>query len=220
MAINAQNSLLCIRPKDLTTDFLDPIGDIFGDKYIIVDDNDEAHASALSRLQQLHPASIIIFLGHGSSTCLHSAKTESYKQRDFITKDNNDIFVNNNVLLLTCRSEQLISRFNGYKDIIGFGNIISSREEISQEAEETGKFRTLEDNEIETFNKSFVYAIRTSFELLLSEKIAFSQIPQYISFFINKCINNILRDQSFKNRIELARLLFEFRNEMKHLKGY
>lgn len=219
MPISSYKSILCIRPKDNTTNFLDPIGSLFGDNYLIIDDNEESHHDVISVLKNLVSTSLIIFLGHGTSFSLHSAKSESFEQRDFITKDHNLFFTNHNVIFLSCRSEQFIRTLNGYRNIIGFGNIISSRHEITHDAEISGRFRQLEEEEIDRFNQSYVYAIRSTLDLLFSGKIIFSQVANYISFFINKCINKVLRDHILKNRIELATLLFEFRNDLTYLKG-
>lgn len=220
MPISTYKSLLCIRPKNITTDFLDPIGNIFGHQYFIIDDNDEAHAKALSTIEALKDTSLIVFLGHGCSTSLYSANTENYLQKNFIDSSHSKLFYKHNVLFLACRSEQFISRISDFKNIIGFGNIISSREEIVAEADATGVFRELEDYEIEMFNNFYVTAVKKTFELLLSEKIQFKQVASYISFFINKSIQSVLKDKTLKNRIELAQLLFEFRNEIKYLKNH
>lgn len=219
MPSSSYKSLLCLRPKDDTTSFLAPIGNLFGENCFVVDDNEDSHNAALSKLKELQPTSLVIFLGHGTSFSLYSAKSATFEQRDFITKDHNSSFAGHNVIFLACRSEQLISKLNGYQNIIGFGNIISSRHEIAHDAEITGKFRELKDEDIERFNESYVHAISSTLELLFSGKIVFSQVSNYISFFINKCINKVLRDHNLKNRIELSTLLFEFRNDMKYLKG-
>jgi hypothetical protein len=219
MPSSSYKSVLCLRPQDDTTNFLAPIGYLFGENYIIIDDNEGSHNEALQKLTELQPTSLVIFLGHGTSFSLYSAKSATFEQRNFITKDHNSSFVGHNVILLACRSEQLILKLNGYNNIIGFGNIISSRHEITHDAELTGHFRKLEDEEIEIFNASYVHAVSSALELLLSDKIVFSQVSNYISFFINKCINQVLRNHNLQNRLELSTLLFEFRNDMKYLKG-
>src|SRR5690606_29161148 len=120
--------------------------------------------------------SLIVFLGHGDSVSLHSGTSELYEQKKFITKSENYLFEKHNAIFLSCRSDQFISKLTGYRNIIGFGNIISSREEIAQEAEFTGSFRELENSDIENFNQSYVYAIKSTLELLLAGKIRFSQV--------------------------------------------
>ncbi|QQT24501.1 hypothetical protein [Sphingobacterium spiritivorum] len=219
MPISSYKAIKCIRPKDSSTDFLDPIGHIFGENYILIEPADSYHDGTLDLLKQLEKTSLIVFLGHGTSSSLHSARSEGYEQKDFITKEHNQYFANHNVLFLACRSSDFILKLNGYRSIIGFGNIISSRAEISQEAEYTGKFRQLEDEEISLFNESYVFAIKNALDLLFAGKLQFRQLSKYISFFLNKAINKVLRDKSLKNRIELSRLLFELRNDMKQLNG-
>jgi|GEM_PF-694345 len=219
MPISNYKSIICLRPRDKTTDFLDSIGHLFGESYFVIEDNDYAHISTTSKLETLQQPSLIVFLGHGDSSSLHSASSDRYRQKNFITKEHSYLFSKHNALLLACRSDQFISKISGYQNIIGFGNIISSREEVAQEAEYTGEFRKIDDKDIEEFNQSYVCAIKNTLELLLSGKVKFSQVAGYISFFINKRINLILKNKSYDNRKEVARLLFEFRNEIKHLKG-
>jgi len=219
MSIKQYKSIICLRPKDETTEFLNPIGELFGRNYHIVDDDDLSHDRVIELIKETEPTSLILFLGHGRSSALYSAETSNYKQRDFIKIEHNNLFKDHNVFLLACRSEQFISRLKGYKNIIGFGNIISSRNEIMQEAESTGEFRDLEDSDIRLFNEMYVGAIDNAFRLVLADKIKFNQLYTYISFFINKNINSILRQASNPNKLELASLLFEFRNEMKYLKN-
>jgi len=217
MPISTYKSIKCIRPRDSSTDFLDHIGYIFKENYILINPDDESHLQAIKILEQLERPSLIVFLGHGTSSSLHSAKSDTYEQKNFITKDHNHLFANHNVLFLACRSEQFISKLHGYRSIVGFGNIISSREELWNELEYTGQYRELEDEEISIFNGSYVDAIKKCLELLFSEKIKFQQLSTYICFFLNKEINKILRNKSLKNKIELSKLLFELRNEIKQL---
>src|SRR5690554_1278344 len=102
MPIKSYKSIKCIRPKDSTTDFLDPIGNLFRKDYIVIGDNDQEHMSIISLLSKLEPTSLIIFLGHGTSTSLYSASSRSYKQQNFITKDHNYLFNKHNTLFLAC----------------------------------------------------------------------------------------------------------------------
>ncbi len=99
--------------------------------------------------------------------------------------------------------------------MIGFGNILSSMEELSIEAENaTGIYRNLNEKDFENFNSSYINAIICSINLFLSNKINFEQIYQYIEFFINKDILSVLKNKEKDNRLEVSKLLFEFKNEM------
>ncbi|MDI6047026.1 hypothetical protein [Flavobacterium yafengii] len=211
------SNIICIHPKDNTTDFLKPLGEIFHVNYLIVEDNEEAHAEILLLIESFTEKSLVVFLGHGHTYGLASSNTESFTTQVFIdiTKANK-LFTNHDVLLLACRSSEFIGNINSvYNSIVGFGNILSSLDEVSNEAlYETGFYRNLEQLDIDYFNKSYIDAISKSFMLVFENKIKFNQISSYISYFLNKSINLILRQMNKENRVEVARLLFEFRNEM------
>src|SRR5690606_7093609 len=100
-------------------------------------------------------------------------------------------------------------------EFIGFGNIISSKDEVKIDAENNNNiFRILKQDDIDVFNSMYCNAVIRSLLLFKNDTIMFNNIPQYIEYYINKDINKILRQKDKKNRIKVARLLFEFRNEM------
>lgn len=214
--LNSYSNVICIHPKDETTDFLKPIGKIFNSDNHIVDDNQESHDNILRQIESYSTKSLIIFLGHGRSYCLQGSNTINFAEETFISVEKaNQLFINHDVLLLACKSSEFISLIKeNYNSIIGFGNIISSLDEVSIEAEYSGNFRKLAQNDIDFFNKSYTNAIAQSFTLLVNGTIKFRQLPSYISYFINKSINFILRQSDEENRYEIAKLLFEFRNDM------
>jgi len=213
---HSYNKIICIHPLDPSTDFLTELGCYFGDNYCLVKDNDDAHKSVIELVSSYKSKSLLVFLGHGFSTALYTAETKDYAQKIFIDSSNSHIFEGHDVFILACRSEEFISRIpKKFNSVIGFGNIISSRKEISQEAELTSNFRELDDNEISYFNSIYIEAIKKSFGLLFNGIIYFQQMPDFISYFLNKNLNSILRNRDIQNRIEVAKLVYEFRNEMK-----
>ncbi|MGV8946474.1 MAG: hypothetical protein ACOH1N_08600 [Lutibacter sp.] len=214
---NIYSNIICIHPKDSSTDFLRLLGEIFNANYIVIDDNDEAHTNTLLLLESFREKSLVVFLGHGHTYGLSSSNTNDYPLKIFIDIQlANKLFIKHDVLLLACRSSDFIRNINPvYSSIIGFGNILSSLEEVSNEAQyETGLFRDLNQVDIDDFNNNYIDSISKSLKLLFENKIIFSQIPIYISYFLNKKINNILRKKEKVNRIEVAKLLFELRDEM------
>jgi hypothetical protein len=72
----------------------------------------------------------------------------------------------------------------------------------------------LENEDVELFKLSFVSAVKQTFIQLITNKIIFKEIPIYLRYFINKEINSVLLSKDLKNRKEIAKLLFEFRDEM------
>ena len=213
--LNDYDQIICIHPKDFSTDFLKPIGDLFENKYYIIEDNEESHQNTLSLIRQLQRKCLIVFLGHGSSSGLNSANTHLYSKRTFINKDiGNEIFSAHDIFLLCCNSSEYTKQLHSYNSILGFGNILSSKEEVTIEAEYTGILRVLDDDDISKFNMSYVHAIRSAFTLLFKGKITFKHLKDYIEYFINKEISQILLNKEKSNRIEVSKLYFELRNEM------
>lgn len=209
------NQIICIHPKDFSTDFLKPIGELFEGNYYIIEDNEESHLHILLQIKELIGKCLIVFLGHGSSSGLTSASGNLYSKRTFVDKIiANDIFISHDIFLLCCNSSDFIKQLHTYNSIIGFGNILSSKEEVTIEAEYTGIFRDLTDDDISRYNESYVYAIKATFSLLLKRKITFKQLKDYIEYFINKEIGKILLDKEKSNRLEVSKLYFELRNEM------
>lgn len=207
------NNFLIIHSLDNTTKFLLPFQENFPYSYIALENNDEKSIYDITNKISLQEEdSTIVFLGHGCSTGLYSPES----QNKFINEENgNIIFKCKNILLLSCKSEEFIKKIlTTFKQAVGFGNIPSSVDEIYDRG--MGNFISSED--IEIFNNTYVNAIIKSLEILLAGKINFSELPKYIEFYINKEINDILLDKDKKNRRELSKLLFEFKNEMVYLK--
>ena len=99
--------------------------------------------------------------------------------------------------------------------MIGFGNILSSSKEVTLEAEMvTGIFRDLSEQDIEYFNHSYCYAVICALKKYQSGLYMSTDLPKLIEFFINQKINETLLNKETQNRVEIAKLLFEFRNEM------
>lgn len=204
------NNFLIIHSLDNTTKFLLPFQENFPYSYIALENNDErSKYDITNKISLQEEDSTIVFLGHGTTLGLFAPEENLFIDRGI----GDSIFSNKNILLLSCKSNQFIKTLNTYKQAIGFGNIRSSKEEIPYE----DKCKLTEDD-IERFNNTYVNAIIKSLEILLAGKISFSELPKRIEFYINKEINDILLDKDKKNRRELSKLLFEFKNEMVYLK--
>lgn len=204
---------ICIHPLDSTTMFLDPIRNVFADNSILVQPNIESHNFVLEQLVNLSERSLIIFLGHGSSQLLKGASFSNYDQEHFIdNKQAQHLFSNHDVFLLSCNSSDFLNAFSSYSSSIGFGNILSSMEEVEIEQ----KFRDININfeDIEIFKSAFVNAVYFALTILNEGKINFSKLSVFIRYYINDEINKILLNKEIMNRTEISKLLFEFRDEM------
>jgi hypothetical protein len=208
--------IICIHPNDTTTSLLAPIGELF-ESYIKIIPNDEAHANALTELSTCEDRSLIIFLGHGTGTVLYGAETEDYKRKEFISITHaENLFKFHDILLISCYSATFLDRPIEYNSAIGFGNIISSIQERNTEAElVTGHYRPISPEDIEIFNNKLVDCIKRSIQRLIAEKISFADLYNYFTYFFNQEISNILLNKSVDNRKEIAKLMFELRDEMR-----
>lgn len=215
------SNLFFIHALDETTSFLSVFQEHFRSNFYIIEPNKDSVNNSIKYLQEIPDNSIVIFLGHGHSTGLYTPEADSFEKYTFVDKSNgNDLFANKKVILLSCRSSEFISRINLSNQIIGFGNILSSVEELGVEASlETGGYRDLSEDDIDYFNSSYCFAIISALKLYNSGIYLFKDMPVLIEFYVNKKINETLLNKAVNNRVEIARLLFEFRNEMLFLEN-
>ena len=203
--------LLIVHALDETTKFLLPFKDEFFDFYWEVKADHSNIKDTLSKISQKSENSVIVFLGHGHSTGLYAPN-----DRDNILIDKNKgnkLFINKNILLLSCNSNQFIENLNTYRHIIGFGDILSSMEEVRIRSEYEANI-CISDEDIKWFNNTYIQSIIKTLRHLLKGQIEFSEVAKYIEFYINKEINRTLKDKTNINRKERAKLLFEFKNDM------
>ena len=201
---------------DDSTSFLSVFQKEFQEDFFVIEPNKELVDNSIKFLQKIPENSTVVFLGHGHSTGLYTPESNVFEKYTFINESiGNDLFVNKKVILLSCRSNAFICKITSAEEIIGFGNILSSPEEMRIEADlETGLFRDLSKDDIDYFNISYCSAIINTLHNYKKGLYNFKQLPALIEFYINQKINETLLDKSRKNRVELAKLLFEFRNEM------
>lgn len=205
---------------DDSTSFLSVFQKEFQEDFFVIEPNKESVDNSIKFLQKIPENSTVVFLGHGHSTGLYTPESNIFKKYTFVDESiGNDLFVNKKVILLSCRSSEFISRIISAEETIGFGNILSSPEELRIEAElETGHYRNLSKDDIHYFNISYCFAI---IKALLNYKTGlyhFKHIPILIEFYLNQKINETLLRKSTVNRVEIAKLLFEFRNEILYIK--
>ena len=199
--------ILIVHALDETTQFLLPFKEEFPNFYWEVNNIHDT----LDEIAKKTENSVVVFLGHGHSTGLYPPNDI---HNVFINKDIGDkIFINKNVLLLSCNSNQFIQKLTTYKHIIGFGDILSSIEEVRIRSENEANI-CISDEDIKWFNDTYIQSIIKTLKHLLKGQIEFSEVAKYIEFYINKEINRTLKDKTNINRKERAKLLFEFKNDM------
>lgn len=215
------SNLFIFHSLDETTKFLDVFKDNFPDNYFIIEPDSQSIEKNIELMIQTKKKSTLVFLGHGHSSGLYSPESSNFEKKIIIdVKLGNEIFNNKNIILLSCNSNQFIRKISEFNNILGFGNIISSMTEVSIEAEHvTGVYRNINNLDIDFFNKSYSESIIYALKKMTNNKCSFEEIPKIIEFYINKKINKILLNKGIQNRIEISKLLFEFRNEMLFIKN-
>ena len=208
-------NLIIIHSLDNSTQFLSKFKDAFPHKYKFIDEIGNNADKIKQILGDLEERSLIIYLGHGSSEGLYLPdENNDYKNLFLDVNWGNHFFENHDIIFLSCNSNKYIERIFTYHSALGFGNIISSENELKHHNKyhETQKILTKED--IDLFNSIYVNVSINIVQLLINGKIKFQQVYQYYSYFLNKEINTILLNKKLVNRVEISRLLFELRNEI------
>lgn len=216
--MNNYTDLLIIHPIDKSTQFLSEFRCHFEEHYYCFDGQRNKINEVKIKLGNLEEKNLIVYVGHGSSTGLYEPDEDGNYDNYFLDANwGNNYFQDQDIILLSCNSSEFIKKLDMCSNRIGFGNIMSSKKELDIHNNTAVVKKILTEDDINSFNKFYVHSIIKSLKLLINNKINFHQMPKYIEFYINKNINDILKNKLIENRTEIARLLFEFRNEMVYL---
>lgn len=212
--MNKYKKILILHALDKSTAFLCLFRDEFNDFYFSFDSSQESIDNAKGLLGELEPKSLIIFLGHGSSTGLYVPNDNNIYEKYFLDATwGNHFFDEHDILLLSCKSNDYIKKIYKSNSSLGFGNIISSKLELDKYNEEHDKKLLLEESDINRFNEIYVNSALKVIKKLINNEIYFFDVPKYFRFNINAEINQILLNKTYKKRLHMTKLLFDFRNE-------
>jgi len=216
------SNIICIFPKDETTDFLLPIYESLGkiDSFLGFrsDNNEELFQSVSDAINAINAENnLIVFLGHGASNCLYGTPVNGLKTKLF-ELSNVDLFDGQNIFLLACRSAEFINSILGRNIVngIGFGDIITEYREVVAERD-TGDSSFLPDidNEaIEEFKNSLVNVASNTFNQYIEEDMSFENLFSYLKLMINKEISELLINKEKVNCRVVSDLLFDLKNEI------
>lgn len=213
--MNNYERILILHALDDSTSFLERFKEELSDFYVSFTSNKESIQQAKETLGDLEEPSLIVFLGHGSSSGLFEPDDNHKYDKFFLDITWGNLYFNeHDVLLLSCNSKDLINKIHKPFHSIGFGNIISSPRELEIYNNKHKIEKTLSKEEIDIFNNIYLDSSIKVVKSIIRNEITFMDIPKRFRFYINKEIDKILLDKKNSNRIELARILFEFRNEI------
>lgn len=212
--MNNYNKILILHALDNSTAFLSAFSEQFKDLYFSFDSTQDSINKAKGLLGNLEPKSLIIYLGHGSSSGLYEPDDSHTYEKYFLDAAlGNHYFEDHDIFLLSCKSNEYTKRIYKANSSIGFGNIISSEFEINHHNENNTVKIPLQQCDIDRFNEIYVNSSIKAIKKIVNNEIYFFDVPKYLRFMINSDINQLLLDKSNCNRLHFSRLLFDFRNE-------
>jgi len=209
------NKILILHALDSSTAFLSVFKDEFEDMYFSFDSSKDSINNAKTLLGDLLPKSLVIYLGHGSSSGLYEPDESHTYEKYFIDATwGNHYFDEHDIFLLSCKSKDYVKKIYKSNSSLGFGNIISSKFELDKHNKQNDAELSLTESDISKFNDIYINSSIIVIRKLINDKINFFDIPKHLRFLINKEINNLLLDKNDKKRIQMSKLLFDFRNEL------
>lgn len=218
--MNKYDKILILHALDNSTNFLSVFKEEFNDIYFSFNSEQKSIDSAKSLLGDLKPKSLIIYLGHGSSSGLYEPDdSHSYEKYFLDVTWGNHFFDEHDIFLLSCKSNEYIKRIYKANSSIGFGNIISSKFELDHHNESNRVKIPLQQSDIDRFNEIYVNSSIKVIKKLINNEIFFFDAPKYLRFMINTDINQLLLDKNNSNRLHFTKLLFDFRNEFLYKKN-
>lgn len=206
------SKVVCIYPKDESTDFLLPLYEFLCDKGC-----DGWHKDSVGNEDEVYKllkdADHVIFLGHGSSNTLYGSP-----QHDELTVLINEgniekLLCGKKCFILACNSSQFCERYT-LTSSIGFGNMPTGIRDVKNAMEVDNNFPYLEKNDIDIYNKALVSSLIGAFKIawLSDMERLYSKIQFYANVEIVECL--IKRPcEMFR---EVADLIQDFKNDCKY----
>lgn len=204
--------VLCIYPKDRTTEFLEPLFEEICNRYsatpLLGDPQDDD--DYLDKLASLAAESdTIIFLGHGSSDILYGVNFN-----ELILADNVDMLRGSNLLIFACNSIGFIHKQN-LTHALGFGVVPTSDYDA-----ETGKLhslplKNLTSTDIEFLQNSIVRIwLRALSEAEITDVRSFYKA---FSYYTNVEIVDCLKKHEQQNFRLIADILYYLKTDMDYV---
>lgn len=211
------NRILCIFPKNETTDFLSPIYDCLSQfpnfaGYRDYSYNQSFNSCLNAELEKIEEDTLVIFLGHGASNRLYGSKDKDGQMIELFNKTNTKWLKHVHFVGVACKSKEFASNF--CPNYIGFGDIVSEFSEIRNA-------RILEDpNYMEWAKEEDIANFRIRLTQIIVNAISLSKcdnllsISKMLNLCFNKQIAELLIQKSIPNYRDIADLLFDVMTDL------
>lgn len=209
------NKILCIYPKDATTEFLRPVyNDICAlpnVKGLELDTiNDDDFLDHLS--SALLGSNIVIFLGHGSSTCLYGTNLNPLVDDGM---GNIEELRGKSMIIFACKSAEFIKRYHFPKSL-GFGFIPTSLDDARDGVLHNMNLRELDSVGLEMFKKAIVRIWHRTLKEVTFEQM--ERIPDLFSFYTNhEIVNTLLHHKDYQYYRIVADMLYYLKDDMRFI---
>lgn len=204
------SKMVCIYPKDKSTDFLFPLYEhLCSMDWEGFHEDTTEYCNKQRMLVAIENASNVIFLGHGCSNALYGTPLNG-ELTDFISDSNIDLIRAKRLLLLSCRSQEFCEYYD-LRSSIGFGNMPTSIEDVRAMREDDVSFPSLEVNDINVYNNAIV---RSTIKATSRNSFAnMNNIHSELHLFINMEIVNCLLEKPCEKYRAVADQLQNHKND-------
>lgn len=206
------SKILCMFPRDATTEFLAPLFDALCKKYdaipLLGDPQDDDYY--FEKLEELAGLSdTIIFLGHGSSDKIYGVNFN-----ELILADNVGLFRGKNLIIFACRSAGFIDRYK-LTHALGFGHVPTSSYDAQNGSLHSLILRSLTSIEITFIQQAIVRIwLRALAEAdLMDVKSFYTAFSYYTNVEIVKC----LQKKEHNNFRLIADILYYLKTDMNYV---
>lgn len=205
--------MVCIFPKDESTDFLLPLYNCIctlGFRGVRVDTNEELK----SVVEAISKAHFIVFLGHGTSFSLMGTPVNGEKT-SIIDRSNVDLLKGKKLFLLSCRSAEFCESFQ-LSPSIGFGMMPTGLDDVYSMIDEDADFPALRQPDIDVYNECLISALSTAFRISNINDI--EELCNKVRLCVNYEIAHCLIERKAAMFREVADLLQDLKNDCRFLK--
>lgn len=197
--------IICIFPKDKSTNFLDVIYDCIPNTEMIIKiriDSDATTKQAKDALREATSDTFIIYMGHGTDSDLRN-----YNEKIFIDDTEYYLFEGKSVFCISCYSSTLLNRIPNIKAYVGFGNIPSEDVELITYGINEG-LKEISD----IFNEKISLIIKRALSSQLREigNINLDELYFILKLLINKEISTTILSKDKYYR-EISSLLYDIK---------
>ena len=206
------NKILCIYPKDATTEFLRPVYNaicakphVVGLELDTIEDDD-----FLDKLSNhLADAGVVFFLGHGSSTCLYGSNLNPLIEDKM---GNIEELRNKSLILFACKSADFI-KTHQFHNSLGFGFIPTSLDDARDGKLHRLNLKNLDLSSLSLFQQSIVRIWQRTLRETALEQPA--EISHIFSFYTNcEIVDTLLHHKESPDYRLIADMLYYLKEDM------